>query len=319
MMTVAVSLLTYSTVLAVLGPRLIHALPAARTAPRLGAVVWQMAAGSVILSWMVAGLAIVTPLRPLDGLGHLLEFCLTVLHDTAAHPQSQAPQLAGLVLCGAVVGRFGACLAGSAITRRRRRLRHARMLKIVAYSDPELGALVLEHPTAMAYCVPGRLRQTVVTRGALDILNPRELAAVLAHERAHLDARHDLALTPIQALDRAFPHVPLFAAAARELPVLLEMCADDAAARRHGSAAVIGALRSLSARRTPEGTLAAGGSSADTRIERLLKPAHRRLTPRVAFSSAVTLLAVGPLLAAAAPVIISATSHLGYCPVPPLS
>lgn len=316
-MTVALSLLAYGTLLALTGQRLIGALPAARRTPRLGALVWQVAAASVVVSWSLAGLAMAVPIPPLDGLGHLLTSCLTAVHDAAADPRSRTPQLAGFLLSAAVLGRTGGCVTAGAIARHRRRLRHARMLRIVARPRPELGAVVLAHPSAMAYCLPGRQRQTVVTSGALDILTARELAAVLAHERAHLRARHDLALAPIHALARAFPRVPLFVAAARELPVLLEMCADDAAARRHGPAAVVGALRSLSAGRSPEGTLAAGGSSAATRIDRLLRPSERRFTSRVAFTSAVLLLATAPLVAAAAPVLVTAATYLGYCPVPP--
>ena len=314
-MIVALSLLAYGCSVALLGPRLIMALPAARRAPRLGALLWQIAASSVVATWAVAGVAMAVPLPALDGLGHLLTSCLTVVHEVAASPRSRAPQIAGLAISVGVLGRVGGCVTAGAVGRHRRRARHARMLRIVGRPAPEIGAVVLEHPTAMAYCLPGRRSQTVLTRGALDILTAPQLAAVLAHEDAHLRARHDLALAPIQALTRAFPRVPLFAAAAREMPVLLEMCADDAAARRHGSVAVVGALRSLSTAGAPEGTLAAGGYGAETRIDRLLRPSQRRLSPRFAFSSAVLFFAAGPLLAAAAPLVVAAATFLGYCPV----
>lgn len=317
-MIAAWSLLAYGTLLAMLGPRLLGALPAARTVPRLGAVVWQLAAVSIVVSWVLAGLAMATPVPALDGLGHLLTSCLSAFHDAAASPRSRVAQLAGLLVAGCVAGRAGGCLVAGAVTRRRRRTQHARMLHIVGRRAPGLNALVLEHPAAMAYCVPGR-GQTVITRGALDLLSAAELAAVVAHERAHLRARHDVALTPVLALARAFPFVPLLAAAARELPVLLEMCADDAAARRHGRGAIAGALRSLSTHGSPEGTLAAGGSSAATRIDRLTRTPRRRVGTRAAFSSAALLLLAGPLVAAVAPVLVVALNQLGYCPVPPLS
>lgn len=315
-MTVALSLLAYGTVLALTGPRLIGALPAAQRAPRIGAVVWQVAAVSVVLSWALAGLAIAVAVPPLDGLGHLLTSCLAAVHEATAHPRSKTPQVVGFLLSAAVLGRAAACITAGAITRHRRRLQHAHMLRIVARPAPELRAVVLDHSSPMAYCLPGRLGQTVVTRGALDVLAPKELAAVLAHERAHLRARHDLALAPIQALARAFPRVPLLTGAARELPVLLEMCADDVAARRHGAAAVVGALCVLSSQRPPEGTLAAGGSTAQTRIDRLARPVGLRLRPRIALGSAAVLLAAGPLMAATAPVLVAAIEHLSYCPVP---
>ena len=40
-----------------------------------------------------------------------------------------------------------------------------------------------------AYCVPGRPATIVLTSGALAVLDPAQLTAVLAHERAHLAGR----------------------------------------------------------------------------------------------------------------------------------
>lgn len=317
-MTVAWSLLAYGTVLAVAGPRLLAALPAARRAPRLGAVVWQLAAGSAVLSWVLAGVTMAAPVPALDSLGHMLTWCLSTLHDAAIQPRERGAEFAGLLISMTVAGRAGGCLLAGAVSRHRWRNRHARMLKIVARPAPELNAVILEHPVPMAYCLPSR-RQTVVTRGALEALSAEELAAVLTHEQAHLRARHDLALAPVQALARAFPGVPLLTAAARELPILLEMCADDAAARRHGPSPVVGALRSLSSRHTPEGTLAAGGSSAAARIERLLQPRRRSLLVRAVFGAAVLLLAAGPILVTLGPALLAAVASLGYCPVPPVT
>jgi Zn-dependent protease with chaperone function len=60
------------------------------------------------------------------------------------------------------------------------------------------GLLVFCYAVAVAwillYCVPGRLPTIVVTTGALAVLEPEQLAAVLAHERAHLAGRHHLLL-----------------------------------------------------------------------------------------------------------------------------
>ena len=55
-------------------------------------------------------------------------------------------------------------------------------------------------PTACLGCG----RPIVISAGTLDLLDADELAAVLAHERAHLRERHDLVLLPFTALLRAF-------------------------------------------------------------------------------------------------------------------
>ena len=64
---------------------------------------------------------------------------------------------------------------------------------------------MIDYPAAAAYCLPGIRSQIVVSVGTLDLLAPAELTAVLAHERAHLRARHDLVLIPFTSLRRVFP------------------------------------------------------------------------------------------------------------------
>ena len=104
------------------------------------------------------------------------------------------------------------------------------------------------------------------------MLSGPELDAVLEHERAHLDGRHHWVLTPLRALAHAFPGIPILAHASREVGRLLEMCADDVAARRHGGTAVAGALPSLSSAPTPREIFAAASSVAEQRISRLCRP-----------------------------------------------
>src|SRR5579859_8132595 len=81
--------------------------------------------------------------------------------------------------------------ACAAVVRTRRRQRA--LLALLARGDPKVpGALVVDHPTAAAYCLPGLRSRIVVSAGTLDLLDQAELAALLAHERAHLRERHDL-------------------------------------------------------------------------------------------------------------------------------
>ena len=65
---------------------------------------------------------------------------------------------------------------------------------------------VLDHEVPLAYCLPGRrTSRVVVSAGTLGLLAGDEVDAVLAHERAHLRARHDLVLEAFDVLHRAFP------------------------------------------------------------------------------------------------------------------
>src|SRR6185295_18393248 len=76
-----------------------------------------------------------------------------------------------------------------------------------------------------------RLRATYVTTGAVQALDPGQLDAVLAHERAHLAGRHHrlLALARIGRL--VLPFLPLMRNADEQVARLVELHADDAAAR----------------------------------------------------------------------------------------
>ena len=91
---------------------------------------------------------------------------------------------------------------------------------------------VLDHPSPVAYSLPGWHSRVVLSAGLLDLLNPDELAAVLEHERAHLRTRHDLMLLPFQAWVEALGAVPGVRMARQSVAELAEMLADDVAARR---------------------------------------------------------------------------------------
>ena len=122
-------------------------------------------------------------------------------HLAAAMPgcSACAPGIVLLtVLCWILV-------AASASVVRARQRQHE-LLSLLAHGDPKVpGALVVDHPAAAAYCVPGLRSAIVISAGTLELLDAAELAAVLAHERAHLRERHDLVLLPFIALLRAFP------------------------------------------------------------------------------------------------------------------
>ncbi len=120
-----------------------------------------------------------------------------------------------------------------------------------------MGALLIDNAAPAAYCLPGREQRIVLTTGALAALSPGELDAVLAHERAHHAGRHHLILAGAQAIARAFPVVPLFAAAPLEIARLVELAADDAAGRAEDRLVVAHALVALADADRPHTALAA--------------------------------------------------------------
>lgn len=199
------------------------------------------------------------------------------------------------LLCWVLVAATAAVLQA----RRRQRV----LLSLLAHGDPKApGALVVDHPAAAAYCLPGLRSKIVVSAGALELLAPAELAAVLAHERAHLRERHDLVLLPFTALRRAFPRSGRCDDAYHAVALLVEMLADDRALRARPARALVSALvRVGTAGQVPAGALAAAeGAEGEVaaRVTRLLHPVRPLPVP------AVAAICCGAVLLAAAPMAL---------------
>jgi Zn-dependent protease with chaperone function len=180
------------------------------------------------------------------------------------------------------------------------RHRHRALLRLLAHGDPKVpGALVVDHPAAAAYCVPGLRSQIVISAGTLDLLDQAELAAVLAHERAHLRARHDLVLLPFCALARGFPRSRLVRQARATVALLVEMLADDRALRQRPARELATALLRVGASGAgpaPAGALAAGDDEVVARVTRLLtRPARLPVPTQALICSAAAVLVAVPV------------------------
>jgi len=209
---------------------------------------------------------------------------------------------AGLALLASL---WWVLIAASAAALQARRRQRA-LLALLAHGDPKVpGALVVDYPTAAAYCLPGlRSRSIVVLSvGTLELLGRGELAAVLAHERAHLRERHDLVVLPFTALRRAFPRSVMCAEAHRAVALLVEMLADDRALRGRPARELVSALVRFGTAGTcpaPAGALAAGEGDMAARVSRLLQPVR----PLPAAASAAVCLASGLLVATTVALLI---------------
>ncbi len=207
---------------------------------------------------------------------------------------------AGLLLFASLCWVLAAVSAAALQARRRQRA----LLTLLAHGDPKVpGALVVDYPAAAAYCLPGlRSRsQIVVSVCTLQLLGHGELAAVLAHERAHLRERHDLVLLPFTALRRAFPRSATCDGAQHAVALLVEMLADDRALRTRQTRELVSALLRFGTAGTcpaPAGALAVGGGEMAARVTRLLQPV-RPLPP-----AAVAATCLAAVLLIAAPIAL---------------
>ena len=152
-------------------------------------------------------------------------------------------QVAALTLAAAVALLLMLNLALTAVRAERERRRQHQLVDLL--SDPMPGeprTRVLAHPVPLAYCVPGIRTATVLTEGLIEALSADELAAVIAHERTHLDQLHHLVRLAFRAWHSAIPWFPISNRAERSVVTLTEMLADDGARRAVGSDALRRAL-----------------------------------------------------------------------------
>ncbi|MEO3797060.1 M56 family metallopeptidase [Nonomuraea sp. B10E15] len=267
-------------------------------APRLAVIVWQ----SLGVAWGLAttGAMLAYAVQPY-GTG--------VLQGLIAFGRGETPPqawdalhvlalIAGLTALSVLV----VVLITAGVQALRARRRHRMLLALISRDDPGVpGVRVLDHPSAAAYCVPGLRSQVVVSEGALKLLSEGELAAVLAHESAHVRERHDLVLLPFAALRRALPWSKVVADAQSQVELLIEMAADDRARRYCSPRRLATALLrfgTAGAMPTPQGMLGVHAQHVMARVDRLIKPGPELAAPaRYGFIAlSVSLLTATPFL-----------------------
>jgi Zn-dependent protease with chaperone function len=298
-MTPALVMLGYAAALAWLGPALLARLTVRGVNARLGLAVWLVAVVSALGSAVVA-VSFLVRAAVVGWPTFAGTICRSVYGGTCP-PQVYRSAIFELSLA-AVSGVAVLILVTLAwqysrtVHRSRRRaMEHAQAARITGRRFPAAGipplstAVVLEAEQPAVYCVPGRPATIVLTTGALAVLGPTQLRAVLAHERAHLAGRHHLLITLGKAMRTGLPAVPLFARGAEEVARLAEMRADDVAARRSGRDTLVQALVAMGTGRplpTPTAALAATGGVVSARVYRLLDPPGR--TRRASYSLALS-------------------------------
>ncbi len=296
-----------------------------RRSPVLAIVLWQalglgwgLAAIGALVGFGISGLSVVrhpaTGLQVAEMAAHRVD---RLVNGSPIGPFGliAAVRLLSLAAGIALLALLVWILAAAAAAVFRARSRQRTLLGLLAHDDPKVpGALVVDHPTAAAYCVPGLRSAIVISAGALDLLDDDELAAVLAHERAHLRARHDLVLLPFTALLKAFRWSAIARAANAEVALLVEMLADDRARRRRPARELATALLRVGASGggvAPAGALAVAGSSAGiagpgdalngelaARVTRLLRPPPAmRFSVKVGIGFLAALIVLAPAAA----------------------
>lgn len=301
--------------LAVVGPWLLRrAAPALVRVPRLAVVV----IGGGILVWLATLLAI-GPVLAWAGSGPALlperaaevcQRCLAAANPFSANTTDTViPAVLLLALPAALTLALGARIIGQMTRRARRSRQAARALLHGASRDRlhghDVSLVDAEHPFALTF--PARHGGIVLSAGAVRALDADELAAVLAHENAHLRQHHHLISATVDSIATYLRWVPLVAAAADALPHYLEIAADDQARREAGTPALVGALVKLGERTHPamphHACPAALHAAGPERIRQLVRPS-------AGLAGAVPAVAITAYLVGLA--VVSAAVHLPY-------
>ncbi len=281
-------------------PMLLTRLTAGSVCVRLGLAAWLVAMASVLTGAMAAVRFVVK--AAISDWPWLAEaVCRSVSGRACAAAVYRSAVFELAVSLAAVIAALATATVawryGRRVRRAQRQTRaHAEAARItgrrLAAASP---AVVLDDPHPAAYCMPGRPATIVVTSGALAVLDDAQLAAVLAHERAHLAGRHHVLLTLTRGLAASFPAVPVFTKGLAHVARLAEMCADDAAARHAGLPELLAALLTMgTGQAIPTAALAATTGATAARVQRLIEPppeASQALN-RVALIAVMILLAL---------------------------
>ncbi|MFC7403815.1 M56 family metallopeptidase [Georgenia alba] len=276
----ALALTALAVLLSLAAPVLLTRARWLERVPQAAVVVWQSVALAAVLA--AVGAALAAPeevLRALHG-GRLVPGPALVVGAATA-----------LLLAGIIVVRLAVAAVRLALDTRRRRRRHLEMLDLLEGVARERSRLhVLAARLPLAYCIPGRPGRVVLTDATLDLLAPEEVEAVVAHELAHLRARHDLVIEAFTALHAAFPRLVRSRLALDSVNRLLEMLADDAARRTVDPEALRSALAKLAGTADPKAEI-------EARLSRLGGPdgpaaRHRTALTAAAYGLAGAVLAV---------------------------
>lgn len=297
-MTLALVLMFGAVLISIAAPRMLGPLAATAVPPGVLLAAWLgslagalfLGASAVItLAWpdhAPAETAIEAVVQCLTAVSHAVQPWITETMATIG-----ALGLLALVIRAVVLGRRYA--------REQARLLdyHRDVLAIVAHSRGD-DVMWLAHPMPMAYSVAGRPGFVVATDGLSHSLTTSERDAVLAHERAHLRGSHHRIVAVCDILSTVFPAVPLFTAAPSAVKTLVELTADQHAARATSAATVRSALTVVSASTLPQpaGTL---GLSNETSLRlHKLRVSGQIRWPRLTYATAAVVSLAMPMLTA---------------------
>jgi len=263
------------------------ALP--RLHPRVGsyAIVFSIIGIAMSSIWLVSAPAVAFLLHTSTG-GTFVEWCRSWL------PHSDVPAGVGLAAL-AVLSAQGVRTARRfrALRAEARAVSHGLPLTIVRSEEP------------VALTTPGRSGRIIVSTAMLRLLSPGEQRAMLAHERAHLECRHDRFLL---IAELAVVAVPPLAHLQRQLRRSLERWADERAATETGDRSALARAISIAAiASAPVSSLTSAIASNDVTLR--LSALDRGQRPT---NSILSVAAAAAILGVTAAIALASVAGVGF-------
>jgi drug/metabolite transporter superfamily protein YnfA len=275
-----------------------HLLALQRSDPATACLLWAASLGLralVVVGTLAGALVLLHP-------GHLLrafaEWPCAPHHQVAGHAVAA---LGGVALFASLLWAMARVMQATFAVRRLVRTPLGRGPEgsvIIGGEDVVLGAAGLAHPTL------------VVSAGALARLDDAELAAAIAHERAHIRRRHRYVLLYAELCRVLGRPLPGTQRAVRQLRFHIERDADRSAVRERADRLALASAicKAATGATTRAGMAALGGDGTAARVRELLQDVGVGTGPRGLRPLAV---AVATLAVAAALSLPSVVSGLG--------
>ncbi|WP_165438328.1 M56 family metallopeptidase [Pseudonocardia sediminis] len=251
-------------------PAVLSTLSRTSLSPAAHLCMWWSAIASTGLSAVAALLVLLLPGHGgLAAAEWLLASCWAALRSGPLHLDGAAAFAVTALLAVAAVRattRIGRSLA--TVRNRSRTL----LTMLGPIGEWEQGVLWIDHSDALAFSLGGRAQAVVASTGLRRRLGASEIQAVLDHERSHLVGRHHVQVLIAEALARALPVLPLFRRAPQAIRHLVELAADERAARYNDRTVLRRALLGIASgghSEVPPGALGAAGTSVEHRLRRL--------------------------------------------------
>jgi hypothetical protein len=180
-------------------------------------------------------------------------------------------------------------------------------------SNDERELAVIASAEAIAYSLPGRPGQVVVSTGMLRSLDAQERRVLLAHEQSHLRRRHH---RYVHVTEIAVAAMPILAPLKERLRFALERWADEDAADEIGDRATVAsaiARAALASQSSPRLGLAIADAGVVERVQIMLAGPARRSRLTETFLTLVIVAAICGLVASLLLVPSWVLAAVGLC------